>query len=176
MRARTDIDGRLAQGWGGSAPNGVHVNVILARRGSPTAAALVTAFAAPSPGFTPILVCAGPDQPSYETLNPPTILLNKTAPATAQAETLIFGAAQVGTAQGVLDAVAGGLVGADQETIVFVSLWIDPAAADEGAVRGAARDAVGAAVREAVTGRDPADARRLVETRDQITHPFYGGD
>jgi len=175
MTAHADIDGRIAQGWGGAKPNGVHVNVILARRGSPTAAAITTAFTSPSPGFTPVVVCTGVDQPSYETVNPPTILLTKVAPATELAETLIFGAAQVGTARGVLDAVADGLLTADQETIVLVSLWIDPEAADESAVLDSARQAVHAAVREAASGREPAAAQHLVESRDSLTHPFYGG-
>lgn len=170
-----DIDGRIAQGWGGVAPNGVHVNVILASRGSATAAAMTTAFASPSAGFTPVLVCAGPDQPSYETVYPPTIMLAKAAPASEWLETLVFGAAQVGTARAVLDSVAGGLLEPDQETVIFVSLWIDPAAISEPEVMAAARQAVGRAVREAVTGRDPAAVRRLVAARDDVTHPFYGG-
>lgn len=174
MPAPTDIDGRIAQGWGGTGPNGVHVNVILARRGSPSAAAMVTAFTSPRPGFTPILVCTGADQPSYETVNPPTILVNKVAPASERAETLLFGAAQVGVARGVLDAVAAGLVEGDQETVVFVSLWLDPDASAEVAVRDGAREAVRAAVAEAVTGRAPAAVQRMVEQRDDLTHPYYG--
>jgi formaldehyde-activating enzyme len=175
MANAEDIDGKLAQGWGGQAPNGNHVNVLLARRGSPTAAALATAFTAPSPGFTPILACLGPDQPSYETVYPPTLMLNKVAPKNERQETLISGAAQVGIAQGILDAVAENILAADQDTIVFVSLWLDPAAENESAVREGAREATITAVREAVHGREPAQVRHLVDTRDQVTHPFYTG-
>ena len=149
--------------------------MILARRGSPTAAAMTGAYSSPSNGFTPVLVCAGPDQPSYEIVYPPTIMLAKTAPASDWMETLVFGAAQVGTARAVLDSAADGLVEPDQETVIFVSLWIDPAADSEPKVLDAAREAVGHAIREAVRGRDPAAARHLVETRDEVTHPFYGG-
>jgi 5,6,7,8-tetrahydromethanopterin hydro-lyase len=170
-----DIDGRISQGWGGSAPNGVHVNVILARRGSPTAAAMTGAFTAPSPGFTPIVVCTGIDQPSYQTVLPPTIMLNKMAPASEFVESLIYGAAQVGIAQAVLDSVAEDLLAADQESVVFVSLWLDADADDETAVRDSARQATRAAIREAVGGRDPAAAQRLVDSRDKIRHPFYHG-
>lgn len=176
MPARRDIDGRIAQGWGGAAPNGVHVNVILARRGSPTAAAMINAFTAPSPGFAPIVVCTGIDQPSYQTVNPPTIMLNKAAPGSEFAETLIFGAAQLGIAQGVLDSVAAELLDADQETVVFVSVWIDTDADDETAVRDSAREATRAATAEAVAGRDPSAARALVDGRDSLRHPFYSGN
>ncbi|GAA4929849.1 formaldehyde activating enzyme [Actinomycetospora succinea] len=169
------LDGRISQGWGGAPPDGVHVNVVLAERGSATAAALTTTFAAPSAGFAPILISLGPDQPSYETLLPPTLMLNKIPADTPQLESLVFGACQVGIARGVLDAVAADLVAADQETLVFVSLWIDADASDEDAVCRAAREATGRAVAEAARGRAPEDARRLVEQRDTVTHPAYGG-
>ena len=29
-----ELDGRIGEGWGGVSPNGSHVNVVLARRGS----------------------------------------------------------------------------------------------------------------------------------------------
>lgn len=175
MTIETDLDGKLAQGWGGTAPNGVHVNVLTARRGSPTAAAIATTFTSPAPGFTPILASLGPDQASYETLNPPTVILNKAEPPGPYGVTLISGAAQVGISQGVLDVVADGVLQADQDTLVLVSLWIDPAATDETRVKEGARTATRAALTEAVAGRDPAELARLVERRDSITHPFYGG-
>ncbi|MEO6944879.1 MAG: formaldehyde-activating enzyme [Lacisediminihabitans sp.] len=175
MSVDVDIDGRFAQGWGGHAPNGVHVNVLIARRGTPTAAAIATAFTSPSPGFTPILASLGEDQPSYVTLNPPTVILNKSQTTEGMSETLVFGAAQVGIAQGVLDNVAAGRLAADQETVILVSLWVDSAGDDETKVRLAAREAAGVAIREAVEGRSKADRDRLVAERDSLTHPFYNG-
>jgi len=170
-----DIDGKWAQGWGGNSPNGIHVNVLLARRGSPTAAAITTSFTSPSPGFTPVLASLGPDQASYVTLNPPTVILNKSKPDSAFQEKLNFGAAPVGISQGVLDAVADGLLAADQETIVLVSLWVDPAADDETEARKNARTATFNAVHEAVKGRSEQERKDLVAQREEITHPFYGG-
>lgn len=175
MSANTDIDGRLAQGWGGHAPNGVHVNVLLARRGSPTAAAITTAFTSPSPGFTPVLASLGKDQPSYITLNPPTIIMPKIQTDEGMPETLVFGGAAVGISQGVLDTVAEKLLTADQETIILVSLWVDPAADDETAVKDSAREATSRALRETVQGRTLEDRQALVAQRDSLTHPFYGG-
>lgn len=171
-----DIDGRFAQGWGGSAPNGVHVNVLLARRGSPTAASITTAFTAPRPGFTPILACVGESQQQYVTVNPPTVILSKSfAEEGGMVETAVFGAAQVGIAQGVLDAVAAETISGDQDTLVFVSLWIDPACDDETAVKHASREAAASAVAEAATGL-PAEVRAAqVAARETLTHPFYGG-
>ena len=78
-----DLDGRIGDGWGGVKPNGSHVNVVLAARGSATFAAAVGMFAQPSPGHTPVLVCVGPDEASYEPVWPPTLMMNK---ATARDE------------------------------------------------------------------------------------------
>ncbi len=175
MTPDPNIDGAIGQGWGGIAPDGVHVNVVLARRGSATAAALLTAFASPSPGHTPVLVCVGPDQPSYEAVVPPTVMMNKATATEEHHQTITWGAAQLGIGQGVLDAVADGLLAADLETLVFVSIWVDAAARDETGVRRAGRDAVRAAIGAALAGPDPAAVERLVRDRDALTNPFYGG-
>src|SRR4051794_512235 len=156
MTHDSDIDGLIGQGWGGRAPDGVHVNVVLARRGSPTAAALLTAFASPSPGHTPVLVCVGPDQPSYEAVVPPTVMMNKATATEERHQTMTWGAAQLGIGQGVLDAVADELVAADLDTLVFVAIWVDPAAGDEPAGRRAARGATPAAGGAPAEGPGPA--------------------
>ncbi|MDD7969289.1 formaldehyde-activating enzyme [Actinomycetospora lemnae] len=173
--AAEDIDGRFAQGWGGAAPNGVHVNVLLARRGSATGAVVAGAFTNPSAGFTPVLASVGPDQQSYETVHPPTVVVNKIAPVDERHEKLIFGACGAGVARGVLDVVASGTIDADQDTLVLVSLWLDTAAEDETTVCANARTAVAAAVAEAAVGRDRAAVERLVAARDTVRHPFYDG-
>jgi formaldehyde-activating enzyme len=176
MTSQTDIDGRIGQGWGGVSPNGAHVNVVLARRGSATAAALMTTFTSPSPGHTPVLVCVGADQPSYEAVMPPTIMMNKATLGTTRHTTMTFGAAQLGIGQGVLDAVADGLLTADQETVVFVAIWVDEAAEDETALLAAARAATRAGVQEAAGGPMRAAVDRLVAERDALRNPFYGGE
>jgi formaldehyde-activating enzyme len=175
MTPDPNIDGAIGQGWGGRAPDGTHVNLVLARRASPTAAALLTAFASPSPGHTPVLVCVGPDQPAYEAVVPPTVMMNKATATEERHQTLTWGAAQLGIGQGVLDAVADGLLAADLDTLVFVAVWVDPGARDEPAVRRAAREATRAAVGAAVGGPDPAAVERLVRERDALANPFYAG-
>jgi formaldehyde-activating enzyme len=170
-----ELDGRIGEGWGGEAPNGSHVNVVLARRGSPTAAAAVSMFAHPAPGHTPVLVCVGSTPAEYEPVWPPTLMMNKATATEERHETITWGAAQLGIAQGVLDAVADGLLEASGDLYVLVAVWVDPGAADETAVRRANRAAVRKAIGVCVEGRDPAAARALVDRRDGVTSPFYGG-
>jgi formaldehyde-activating enzyme len=170
-----DLDGRIGEGWSGVKPNGSHVNVVLAARGSPTFAAAVSMLAHPSPGHTPVLVCVGPEEAAYEPVWPPTLMMNKATARDDRHETLTWGAAQLGIAQGVLDAVADGLLEPTDEVIVLVAVWVDPNAGDETAVRLANREAVRKAVGTCVDGRDEAAAVRLVEERDSLRNPFYGG-
>src|SRR5207344_3255335 len=169
-----DLDGRIGEGWSGDAPNGSHVNVVLARRGSPTAAAAISMLAHPAPGHTPVLVCVGPTQAEYEPVWPPTLMMNKATALDERHQALTWGAAQLGIGQGVLDAVADGLVEATGDLVVLVAVWVDPTADDETAVRRANREAVRKAIGVCVEGRDPEAADRLVARRDSVTNPFYG--
>ena len=170
-----DVDGRIGEGWSGEVPNGSHVNVVLARRGSPTAAAALSMLARPFPGHTPVLVCVGATHAEYEPVWPPTLMMNKATATDERHQRMTWGAAQLGIAQGVLDAVADGLLQASGDLLVLVAVWVDPAADDESAVRLANRAAVRKAVGVCVEGRDPAAAEALVDRRDEVRNPFYGG-
>lgn len=171
-----ELDGRIGEGWGGLSPNGSHVNVVLARRGSPTAAAAISMFAHPAPGHSPVLVSVGPEQPKYEPVWPPTLMMNKTTATNAHIETMTWGPAQLGIGQGVLDAVADGLIEATGDLYVLVAVWIDARADDQTQLRLAAREAVHKAIGVCVKGRDPEAAARLVAIRDTLRNPFYSGD
>jgi formaldehyde-activating enzyme len=171
-----ELDGRIGEGWGGTSPNGSHVNVVLARRGSPTAAAAVSMLAHPSPGHTPVLCCVGPTQQEYQPIWPPTLMMNKATALDDRHQTITWGAAQLGIGQGVLDAVADGLLEATGDLYVLVAVWVDPRADDETAVREANRTAVRKAIGTCVEGRDPVAAAWLVAERDVLRNPFYGGE
>ena len=171
-----ELDGRIGEGWSGEPPNGSHVNAVLARRGSPTAASALGMFAHPAPGHTPVLVCVGATQQEYEPVWPPTLMMNKATALDERHQTLTWGAAQLGIGQGVLDAVADGLLEASGEVLVLVAVWIDPTAEDETAVRSASRAATRKALGVCVEGRDAQAAARLVERRDSLRNPFYSGE
>jgi formaldehyde-activating enzyme len=174
---RDDLDGRVAEAWGGDAgANGSHVNVVLARRGTPTHAAMLGTLTTPTPGHTPIMVVVGEDQPSYEPVWPPTLMINKATATEDLHVSLTWGAAQLGIAQGVLDAVADGLLEPTDDVLVFVCVYVDPAGTDATAIRKANREATRKAIGVCVHGRDPAAARALVERRDEVTSPFYTGE
>jgi 5,6,7,8-tetrahydromethanopterin hydro-lyase len=173
-RFSTDFDGLIGEGWSGVDPDGAHVNVVLAERGTATAGALLTTFTSPAPGHAPILVVVGEDKQHYEPVWPPTIMINKATAVEDLHQTITWGAGQLGIAQGVLDAVAAGLIPASGDLLVFVAVYIEPDAGDETAVRVASREATLKGVRTAVQGRD-AQAQAMVDRRDSLRSPFYSG-
>lgn len=173
--APKSFDGLIGEGWSGVDPDGAHVNVVLAERGTPTAAALLTTFTSPSPGHTPILVVVGETKLDYEPVWPPTIMINKATATEESHQTITWGAGQLGIAQGVLDAVANDLIPCSGDLLVFVAIYIEPGATDQTKVRIASRAATLKGIRTAVQGRDPAAARALVQRRDSVTSPFYHG-
>ena len=168
------VDGRFGEAWAGTVPNGSHVNLVLARRGSPTAAAAASAFAAPGPGHAPVMACLG----AGNAVRPATIVLNKATIASKLHGLITWGAAQLGIAAGIMDCVAEGILTEDDaaELVVLVAVWVDPGAHDETAVRIANREAVRKAIGVCVEGRDQAAAAALVERRDRLQSPFYSGD
>jgi 5,6,7,8-tetrahydromethanopterin hydro-lyase len=102
-------------------------------------------------------------------------MINKATATEERHQTLTWGAAQLGIAQGVLDAVADGLLEPTDDLLVLVCVWVDPAASEEGTVRRANREATRKAIEVAIRGRDPEAVRALVTRRDEVTSPFYGG-
>ena len=75
----------------------------------------------------------------------------------------------------MLDAVAQDLIPCSGDLIVFVAIYIDPGATDETAVRLASRAATLKGVRTAREGRARDATRALVDRRDSLSSPFYGG-
>jgi 5,6,7,8-tetrahydromethanopterin hydro-lyase len=167
------LDGRIGEAWAGERPNGCHVNVVLARRGSPTAAAATLALASPHPGHVPFLAALQ----DARMIRPVTIVVNKTTIENERIERLTWGAVQVGVAQGVLDAVADGVLAADEadDVVLLVAAWIDAAASDEDAVRAAAREVMRAAISDALFPPPADEVRATAERREEPRSAYYGG-
>jgi 5,6,7,8-tetrahydromethanopterin hydro-lyase len=169
------LDGRIGEAWSGEVPNGSHINLVLARRGSPTAAAAAAVLGSPRPGHLPLLACLkGAGTP----VRPATIVVNKVTIEGEALARMTWGAAQLGIAQGVLDAVAEGRLDAEDaaDVLLLVAVWVDPDANDETAVRTANREATRAAIADALEPPAPEAVRALAEQRDEATNAYYTGD
>jgi 5,6,7,8-tetrahydromethanopterin hydro-lyase len=145
------------------------VNTVLGRKGGPVETAWATALATPRQGHIPFVVVLRPNMP----VKPATLFVNKADVRGDQHAALTWGAAQAGVAQGVLSAVAEGVIPAgDVDDLVLVAaVWVDWAADDEDEVYAnnvaATRDALAAAAE----GRPALDA--LLAVRDEPQNPFF---
>ena len=168
------LDGAIGEAWSGEVPNGSHINLVLARRGSPTAAAAAGVLASPRPGHLPILACL---QGAGTPVRPATIIVNKVTLEDDRLKKITWGAAQLGIAQGVLDAVAEGLLDAAEaaDVLVLVAVWVDPEAQDETAVRKANREATRDAVADALQPPSGGAVSALAAEREAATNAFYTG-
>lgn len=145
------------------------MNTVLGRKGGPVETAWATALATPRQGHIPFVVVLRPNMP----VKPATLFVNKADVRGDQHAALTWGAAQAGVAQGVLSAVAEGVIPAgDVDDLVLVAaVWVDWAADDEDEVYAnnvaATRDALAAAAE----GRPALDD--LLAVRDEPQNPFF---
>ena len=141
----------IGEALAGSGPNAAHVNVVIGRKGGPVETAWVTALATPRPGHVPFVAVLRPNLAA----KPATLFVNRAELRGDAHSTLTWGPAQAGVAAGVTQAVAEGIIPADEADAVLaiVAVWVDWAADDAGLVfannKVATRDAIAAAVRGA---------------------------
>ena len=169
-------DGRLGEAWAGDVPNGSHINLAIGRRGSPTAAAIIGQAGTTTPGHLPLYVCLGAGNP----VRPITVFRNKVTidELDSAAALMTWGAAQLGVGQGVLDAVADGLLPAAliDELVLLTVVWVDPAAHDETAVRLANREAMRSSIADAVADSHADQLASMQAMRESARNAFYAGD
>jgi 5,6,7,8-tetrahydromethanopterin hydro-lyase len=145
------------------------VNTVLGRKGGPVETAWATALATPRQGHVPFVAVVRPNYP----VKPLTLFVNKAELRGDRHAALTWGAAQAGVARGVLDAVADGVLPADEvdDLLLIAAVWVDWAAADEEAVYVANADATRAALAASAEGR-PAIAE-LLPLRAEPRNPFF---
>jgi 5,6,7,8-tetrahydromethanopterin hydro-lyase len=170
------FDGRLGEAWSGDVPNGSHINLAIGRRGSPTAAAIIGQAGATAPGHLPVYTCLG----SGNLVRPVTVFRNKVTIDDIESPfaMMTWGAAQLGVGQGVLDAVADGLLPASliDELVLLAAVWVDPGARDETAVRLANRDAMRSAIADAVADSHADHLAAMQQLRESARNAFYAGE
>ncbi len=168
------LDGRIGEAWSGEVPDGSHINVVLARRGSPTAAAAVGALASPRPGHLPFLACLAPGV----VVRPSTIVVNKSPiEGDGPIGPLTWGAAQLGIAQGVLDAVDEGLLDPAEasEVVVLVAVWVDPGGRRRDGGQGGQPRGDARRDRRRLQPPDADAVRALTARREDAANAYYNG-
>jgi 5,6,7,8-tetrahydromethanopterin hydro-lyase len=106
-------------------------------------------------------------------VKPLTLFVNKAPMADEQHGNLTWGAAQAGVAGGVADAVADGVISAeDAERLVLIAaVWVNPAARDATLVYRNNRAATRNALENSATGAPKLD--EILAARHEPANPFF---
>ncbi|MEV0210033.1 formaldehyde-activating enzyme [Streptomyces sp. NPDC050788] len=160
----------IGESFVGDGANAAHTNVVIGRKGGPVETAWATALATPSAGHVPFMTVVRPSVP----VKPLTLFVNKAAASGELHERATWGSAQAGLAQGVLDAVAAGLLPAEEadDLLIIAAVWVNPAVDDLDVSFRNQREAAHGAIRAAVTGT-PSVADALDAAKAGPANPFY---
>jgi 5,6,7,8-tetrahydromethanopterin hydro-lyase len=160
---------QIGESFIGEGSDAAHINTVLGRRDGPVGTAWATALATPSAGHVPFMAVVAPGV----AVKPLTLFVNKAAIADDKHGTLTWGAAQAGVAGGVADAVAKGVLDAEQadDMVLIAAVWVNPDANDADTVYDNNRRATFTAL---TNGRDRRPGEQQVAVHaERPTNPFY---
>lgn len=145
------------------------MNTVLGRKGGPVETAWATALATPRQGHVPFVVVLRPNLP----VKPLTLFVNKADVRGDRHAALTWGAAQAGVARGVLDAVAYGVVPAEEvhDLLLVAAVWVDWAAEDEEEIYAGNAEATRVALAASAEGRPAIE--ELLALRGEPENPFF---
>jgi 5,6,7,8-tetrahydromethanopterin hydro-lyase len=163
------VRGQYGEAYSGTGVDAAHVNTVLGPKDGPVEIAWATAMATPREGHAAFVVVASPNVP----VMPMTLFVNKATIASREHATITWGAAQLGVAAGVIDAVEQTVIAPHALTTVLliVAVWVDPAARDADAVFAHNRDAT---TRALARGADEnVDVSALLAARGALVNGYY---
>jgi 5,6,7,8-tetrahydromethanopterin hydro-lyase len=158
----------VGEGFAGSGGEAAHLNTVLGHKDGPVGTAFSVGLATPREGHAGFLIVAQPNRPVV----PSTLFVNKAMIASDQHANLTWGAAQLGVASGVLDALAEGVIerATANDLVLIAAVWVDPKAEDADAVYANNRLATTLALRQGFAG---VDLDELVALRDTPLNGYY---
>ena len=117
-----ELDGRIGEGWGGTvAERRARQRRARASRQPDRRGGALDVRAPVSRPHAGALLRRRRRSSEYEPIWPPTLMMNKATATDDHHQTITWGAAQLGIGQGVLDAVADGLIEATGDLLVLVA-------------------------------------------------------
>ena len=140
----------IGESFVGEGAEAAHVNTVLGGRDGPVGTAWATA-----------------------PVKPLTLFVNKAAMADERHGDLTWGAAQAGVAGGVADAVADGVISAEEaeNLLLIAAIWVNPAARDAALVYQNNRAATRKALENGATGAPKLD--EILAARHEPANPFF---
>jgi len=160
---------QFGESFVGEGANAAHINTVLGAKGGPVEVAWASALAHPTQGHAPFVTVLRPGLP----VKPFTLFVNKAFIAGERHAKLTWGGAQAGVAQGVVEAVADGIIDASavDSLLLIAAVWVNPAAEDAQAVYANNRAATYQALRAGRERRPALDD--LLSVRGAPFNPFF---
>lgn len=145
-----------------------HIDLLIGPRGSAVETAFCNSLTNNKDGFTSLLAVIAPNLPC----KPNTVMFNKVTIKDARQAVQMFGPAQYGVAKAVQDAVAEGIIPANEadDVYVCVGVFIHWEAADDAKIQDFNYRATKEAIARAVAGK-PTAAEATAQ-RNSAAHPF----
>lgn len=160
---------QIGESFVGDGAHAAHINTVLGHREGPAGVAWATALATPSAGHVPFVAVLRPSLP----VKPLTLFVTKAAPAGDEHGLLIWGPAQAGVAAGVADALADGILSAEEADshVVIAAVWVNPAAVDADEIYRNNRTATRTALENGARLLPATD--EVIAARHTPANPFY---
>ncbi len=145
-----------------------HIDLLIGPRGSAAETAFANCLTNNKDGFTSLLAVVAPNLLA----KPATVMFNKVTIKGAKQAVQMFGPAQHAVAKAVADAVAEGIIPADEADNLFVcvGVFIHWEAADDKKIQDYNYAATKEALARAVKGEPKA--AEVVAKRNEVKHPF----
>jgi 5,6,7,8-tetrahydromethanopterin hydro-lyase len=145
-----------------------HIDLIMGPRGTPAESAFCNALTNQKRGDNALLALIAPNLPC----KPATVMFNKVEIKDAKQATQLFGPAQRGVAQAVIDTVKKGLIPESEVEDIFicVGVFIEWDADDDKKIQDWNYEATKTALERAITG-EPTIAE-IIKKADVMKHPF----
>ena len=145
-----------------------HIDLLIGPRGSAVEQAFCNSLTNNKDGFTSLLAVIAPNLPC----KPNTVMFNKVTIKDARQAVQMFGPAQYGVAKAVQDAVAEGIIPANEADDVYicVGVFIHWEAADDAKIQDFNYRATKEAIARAIAGK-PTSAEATAQ-RNSVAHPF----
>lgn len=159
----------IGESYVGAGAEAAHVNIVLGPRDGAVGTAWTSSLAMPRAGHIPFITVLRPNVP----VKPLTLFVNKAPAESDEHANLTWGPAQAGVAGGVADAVAEGLISADQadSLLLIAAVWVDPKAADADLVYANNRAATRNALASGLAGAPPL--AEVLAAAAGPANPFY---
>ena len=145
-----------------------HIDLLIGPRGSAVETAFCNSLTNNKDGFTSLLAVIAPNLPC----KPNTVMFNKVTIKDARQAVQMFGPAQYGVAKAVQDAVAEGIIPANEADDIYicVGVFIHWEAANDAKIQDYNYRATKEAIARAVAGKPTA--AEVTAQRNSATHPF----